>query len=267
MPCDARQRRLSQALLLALAATLGSADALAHGGAEKPPATVPAPPPGDGAKAAQILGEIEGRVAPPPAAASGETTTGGEKTAGGEQTSGGTPRVEPTAARGAAKVVAEPVAQAKRALQRADGARAAGDATNARRLDAVALEWAETARTLLRAAAAEAAAVDAAKSAREVETKLERARALLEETQARRGRAAAELERIEAEAREATRAAADVEAQRLEAGKKAAAPGTTPKGATPATRGAERPRAASQGAGAKVSASKATAPVGQEGTP
>ncbi|WP_437533042.1 hypothetical protein WME79_05850 [Sorangium sp. So ce726] len=261
MPCDARQRRSSQALLLALAATLGSADALAHGGGEKPLATVPAPPPGDGAKAAQILLEIEGRVAPPPAAVPGE------KAADGEKAAVGAPRVEPIAARAsapiAAKVVAEPMAQAKRALQRAHGARAAGDAAHARQLDAVALEWAETARTLLRAAAAEAAAVDAAKRAREVETKLERARALLEETQARRGRAAAELDRLEAEAREATRAAADVEAQRIEAGKKGAAP----KGATPVTRGAQRAPAAAPGAAPKGGAGKATAPVGQEGTP
>ncbi|MDC0682580.1 hypothetical protein [Sorangium atrum] len=261
MPCDARQRRSSQALLLALAATLGSADALAHGGGEKPLAAVPAPPPGDGAKAAQILREIEGRVAPPPAAVAGEKAVDGEKAAVG------TPPVEPIAASGpspsAARVVAEPVAQAKRALQRAQGARAAGDAAHARQLDAVALEWAETARTLLRAAAAEATAVEAAKRAREVETKLERARALLEETQARRGRAAAELDRIEAEAREATRTAADVEAQRIEAGKR----GATPKEARPATRGAERAAAAAPGAGPKGGAAKATAPAGQEGRP
>ncbi|CAN91232.1 hypothetical protein predicted by Glimmer/Critica [Sorangium cellulosum So ce56] len=257
IPRDARQRRWSQALLLALAATLGSADALAHGGGEKPLATVPAPPPGDGAKAAQILREIEGRVAPPP------TAVAGEKSAGGEETAVGAPIAASGPSPGAAKVVAEPMAHAKRALQRAHGARAAGDATNARRLDAVALEWAEAARTLLRAAAAEAAAVEAAKRAREVETKLERARALLEETQARRGRAAAELERIEAEAREATRAAANVEAQRIEAGKRGAAP----KAATRGARGAEQAPTAAPGAGPKGGAGKATAPVGQEGTP
>lgn len=251
MLCDARRRRSSQALLLALAASLGSGGALAHGEGERPLATVPAAPPGDGAKAAQILHEVEGRVATAPA--------------DGEKTADGAPRDQPAAATGpaksAAKIVAEPVAQAKRALQRAHGARAAGDATNARRLDAVALEWAETARTLLRAAAAESAAVEEAKRAREVETKLDRARALLEETQARRGRAAAELERIEAEAREATRAATNVEAQRIEAGKKAAARVATP--------GAERAPAAAQGAGAKGSgnAGKTAAPAGKEGTP
>jgi len=119
-----------------------------------------------------------------------------------------------------AKVVAEPLRQAKSALERARGARVSGDAAHARMLDAVALEWAETARDLERAAGAEAAATSAAGKSRDVATRVERARTLLEETQARRGRAAAELERAETEARDAAASAAASEQGRIDASKK-----------------------------------------------
>ncbi|MGK4007094.1 hypothetical protein WMF31_31015 [Sorangium sp. So ce1036] len=304
MLCDARWRRSIRALLLTVAASLGSGGALAHGGGERPLATVPTPPAGDGAKAAQILREVEARVAPPPGAGqqpggeapraepAGTTTTAAEtpssravaketpaaKTPAATTTATTAAAAESTAAKAsattaaaakapasnAAKVVAEPVAQAKRALQRAHGARVAGDAANARRLDALALEWAETARTLLRAAEAEAAAVDAAERAYKIETKMDRARALLAETQVRRGRAAAELERVEAEARAAAQAAADAEAQRIEAGKRPAVGGA--KRAAP---GAQRAPRAAQGEGQKGSGQAAgpAAPASKGGTP
>jgi hypothetical protein len=119
-----------------------------------------------------------------------------------------------------ASETAEPVTAAKMALERAHGARVRGDEPHARMMDALALEWAEAARDLARAAAAERAAQAASQKAYEAQTKAERARALLEETQARRGRTAAELVRVEAEAKESARGASDAETQRLEAAKR-----------------------------------------------
>jgi hypothetical protein len=174
-------------LILSSAAALAPASALAHGGGAAMPTEVPAAPPGDGATAQEILRELEAK-----AGKDAET----------------------------AKVVVEPVKSAKRALERAHGARAAGDELHARMLEGVALEWAECARDLDRAAAAEKVAMAASKQANDVETRAKQARALLEETQARRGRTAAELEHVEAEARDAKQRAADAEAQRLEAAKK-----------------------------------------------
>lgn len=126
-----------------------------------------------------------------------------------------------------AKVVADPLKRAKAALERAHGARMSLDVEHGQMLEALALEWAETARDLLRAVAAEDAALAAGQKAREVEVQVERARALLEETQARQGRATADLERIEAEAAEAAKSAASAEETRLDAaGKKPAAKAT-----------------------------------------
>lgn len=227
-------RLLAAAALCAVAASLSGSDALAHGGDERPLGNVPPAPPGDGAKAEELLREIVARVAeaqkatakppaPPPGDGAAPADAAGDGApaqpdaapqAGGE----GRPAVA-----GAAKVVAEPVEKAKRSLGRAHEARAAGDAAHARLLDGLALEWAETARDLLRAVDAEITAVGTAQRAREASTRLERARALLEETQARRGRAAAELERVEAGAREAAAAAARVEQDRVDASKRGGA--------------------------------------------
>ncbi len=187
-------------LAAALILSLVPASARAHGGGSVVPTEVPPSPPGDGATAQGIIRDLEAK-----AAKDGET----------------------------AKVVAEPIKAAKQALERAHGARAAGDEPHARILDGVALEWAEAARELDRAAAAERAAATVSQKAHEVQTKAERARALLEETQARRGRAAAELAKEEADAKEAARGASDAEAQRLDAAKKKGgkgAPVAAPKG-------------------------------------
>jgi hypothetical protein len=217
---SARLRRLTAwAALFVMTASLPSGEASAHGSGERALATLPPAPPGDGAKAEQILREIAERTQPQHP--SGDPSAG---PAGAEgQAVPRAPGAAAEAGSATAKVVAEPVAQAKRALARAHGARAAGDAAHARMLDALALEWAETARELLRAAAAETTAAEAARRAREVATQLERARALLEETQARRGRAAAELERLETLSREAAQAAATAEQERIEAGRRGGA--------------------------------------------
>jgi hypothetical protein len=199
----ARPRRsLSAAFALVLAAGLlaSAGEARAHGEGTAPATTPPAPP-GDGANAGRIIGEVEAKAAKD--------------------------KLD--------KVVAEPLRHARKALERANGARTAGDTAHARMLDGLALEWAETARDLLRAAAAEKEALATAKKAREIGVQVERARALLEETQARRGRAAADLERAEAEAKEATKRAAAAEAERVEKGRSKAGgdPKVAPKGGAP----------------------------------
>jgi hypothetical protein len=180
-----RPLHLPAALLLSATATLAPARTLAHGGGAAMPSEVAPSPPGDGASAQTLLRDLEA-------------------------SRGGAAKDEE-----AARVTAEPIKNAKRALERAHGARTAGDVLHARMLDGLALEWAEAARDLDRAATAERAAQTTGKRAYEAQTKAERARALLEETQARRGRAAAELEHVQAEAKEAAQGAAEVEAQRL----------------------------------------------------
>jgi hypothetical protein len=92
-------------------------------------------------------------------------------------------------------VLEAPLAEARRAVRRAAGARAAGDSTHATMLDGLAGEWAEVARTLLRAARVEAAARGEAERARDLGVRLERTRALIVEQQAHRWRLRAELDR------------------------------------------------------------------------
>lgn len=195
-----RSPKLPAAWLLSATVTLLPAAAFAHGGGGAMPAEVPAAPPGDGATAQTLLRDLEAKAARDP-----ET----------------------------ARVTAEPIRNAKRALERAHGARTSGDEPHARMLHGLALEWAEAARDFDRAAAAEQTAQATAKKAYELHTKAERARALLEETQARRGRTAAELVRVEAESKDAARGAADAETQRLDAARKkkgaAAAPAPKPR--------------------------------------
>ena len=183
------------ALLSSAAPLLIPGAARAHGGGAAMPAEVPAAPPGDGATAEGLMHELEARSAKDP---------------------------------DVAKVVAEPLKGVRRALERAHGARMAGDPAHAHMLDGLALEWAETGRDLEKAAAAETIATATSTKAHDVQTRADRARALLEETQARRGRAAAELERVQAEARSTAQGAADSESRRLEAARKGGGKGAAP---------------------------------------
>jgi hypothetical protein len=89
-----------------------------------------------------------------------------------------------------------PVEEARRALDRAAGARRSGDIRHAEQLEGLAREWAETARDTLRAAAVESEAGVLEVAAADAGLRAERARALLEESIARRGRAEAELEKL-----------------------------------------------------------------------
>ncbi len=88
------------------------------------------------------------------------------------------------------------VSQARHSLERADDARAAGDPEHAARLEALAREWASTGTDLVRAAAVESSAAAAQREAADLEAKTRRARALLEQTIARRGRAEARLQAL-----------------------------------------------------------------------
>jgi len=99
-----------------------------------------------------------------------------------------------------AMIARRPIEEAHRALDRGSGARRAGDARHADLLDGLAREWAETARDLVRAAAAEADAGALEIASADAGLRAERARALLEESIARRGRAEAELDRLTADA-------------------------------------------------------------------
>jgi hypothetical protein len=92
------------------------------------------------------------------------------------------------------RLVGEPLTKAEDALRRADQARRSGDSPHAALLDGLGREWAETAQTLLLAQQAERRAVDLERQTAELDSKTTRARALLEETVARRGRAQASLD-------------------------------------------------------------------------
>jgi hypothetical protein len=99
-----------------------------------------------------------------------------------------------------AALLRAPLDEAKKALDRATGARKSGDVPHAELLEGLAREWAETARDLARAAAIEADAGALENSASQATLRAERARALLEEALSRRGRAQAELEKLSADA-------------------------------------------------------------------
>jgi hypothetical protein len=100
----------------------------------------------------------------------------------------------------AERLVAEPLAKAEDALRRADQARKTGDSPHAALLDGLGREWAETAQTLLLAQQAEQRAADLQRRTAELESKTTRARSLLEETVARRGRARSSLDALDATA-------------------------------------------------------------------
>jgi hypothetical protein len=165
------------------AASLVGGAAFAHGAGDSVPIIIPPLPPGDGQKAQAAIADLDAKGAKDPELA---------------------------------KVLALPLSKAKAALQRAYGARTAGDVLHTRQLEGLALEWTETATTLIRATAAERAAQASAKQADDTATQLDRLRALLAETQARKERALAELERVKQEAKDALHGAAQAETQRLE---------------------------------------------------
>jgi hypothetical protein len=98
------------------------------------------------------------------------------------------------AALGPANVTGPALSAANDAIERATRLRAAGDETHARVADGLAREWAETARDLASAAAAEKMAEDRKRQAIQARAQLQRTKALVEEGIARLGRLRAELD-------------------------------------------------------------------------
>ncbi|HET9931798.1 MAG TPA: hypothetical protein VFQ35_13950 [Polyangiaceae bacterium] len=97
------------------------------------------------------------------------------------------------------ELVAPLVARARKALERALGARRSGDHAHGSQLEALALELTDAAKDLVRTHAAEVAAKSTEDKALDLETRVVRARALVEQAAARRGRASERLRGIEAE--------------------------------------------------------------------
>jgi hypothetical protein len=91
-------------------------------------------------------------------------------------------------------VTADAVDRARTALEQATRLRAASDEAHARAADGLALEWAETARDLGLAVAAEKLADDAKRQSMQSQAQLQRTRALVEESIARLGRLRAALD-------------------------------------------------------------------------
>jgi hypothetical protein len=98
---------------------------------------------------------------------------------------------------GHAGVTADALASARNALERATRMRAAGDETHARAADGLALEWAQIARDVAKAADAEARAAVLRHKAVDEQAQLERTRAQVEEGIAHVGRLRAQLEEAE----------------------------------------------------------------------
>jgi chromosome segregation ATPase len=106
--------------------------------------------------------------------------------------------------------------KAKKALGRAHGANAAGDVDGARILSRVSLAWAKASRAALRAADVEKRADAAQAKVRELKEKVERGKALLAETEARKGQLTTEIARAEADAKKVGAGTLEKEKQRVE---------------------------------------------------
>ncbi len=99
-------------------------------------------------------------------------------------------------------VTADALLEARTALERATRLRVAGDEAHAKAADGLALEWAETARDVVRAADAEAAAAELRHKALDAQAQLERSRSMVEEAIATIGRLQAELDQVGAHPRQ-----------------------------------------------------------------
>jgi colicin import membrane protein len=117
------------------------------------------------------------------------------------------------------------IARGRNALERARRARSAGDHPHGGELEALALELAESGRDLVRTAKAEQTLTELETRTRELEARAVRARALVEQTVARRGRAAEQLARARAE-----RAASPAGRTKAPTGQPAARPPAAAKG-------------------------------------
>jgi len=174
-------RRTLLALLVAPIALVG---ALAVAGAADDPAS----------KAKSILAELETKRSQPAASPSTSASVELAPDGGVVDAALPPPKSSPVVAADNA------IASAKKMLDKAAQLRALNDAPRAELAEDVALEWAETARDLVAAVEDERSADEQGKAAVAMTTKAERARQLLEEAIARRGRLQAELDALEKEA-------------------------------------------------------------------
>jgi DNA repair exonuclease SbcCD ATPase subunit len=125
--------------------------------------------------------------------------------------------------------------RARQALERASNARRAGDHLHGGELEALALELAESAADLLRAQRAQTQVTEIERKAVDAETRVLRVRALVEQTAARRGRAAERLHEVEAEKAKPNAGAAAPKAatEKANADKKEPVPSKAAKRPTP----------------------------------
>jgi hypothetical protein len=97
----------------------------------------------------------------------------------------------------AERVASDAIAKAKDALKRGEQMRNAGDQKHGAMLEETALEWASTAELLDKTAQAERGLSDLQTRTTELETKVFRAQALVEQTVARRARAEEALRKLD----------------------------------------------------------------------
>lgn len=97
----------------------------------------------------------------------------------------------------AARLASDSIAKGQDALKRADQLRGTGDQKRAGMLEQAALEWAQGAELLDKTAAAEKQLAEAQTRTTELETKVFRAQALVEQTVARRARAEEALRKLD----------------------------------------------------------------------
>jgi len=97
----------------------------------------------------------------------------------------------------AARVASESIDKAKDALRRADQLRASGDQKRGAMLEETALEWASASEQLGKTAQAEKQLAELQTRTTELETKVFRAQALVEQSVARRARAEEALRKLD----------------------------------------------------------------------
>jgi hypothetical protein len=129
-------------------------------------------------------------------------------------------------------LIAKPLREAVRAADRSSGARAAGDTPHAGLLMRLANQWVAAGEAVLQAVKVEREANQAAKTARDLSTKLQRAEALLTEQQARLGRLRSEVKKAQASVDAAKSSAAGAEKKRID-DKRPKKKGAAKKGAKP----------------------------------
>jgi hypothetical protein len=100
----------------------------------------------------------------------------------------------------AARVASESIGKAKDALRRAEQLRASGDQKRGGMLEDTALEWASASELLDKTAQSEKQLAELQKRTTELETKVFRAQALVEQTVARRARAEEALRKLDEKA-------------------------------------------------------------------